>query len=413
MNFDHIFPKPKIVELSAGGALVLPDRITWSSDFESPGIEQRFDEMEWRRVRNFAAGSTLLTIRNRDAGAPASIDKERKDEAYRIEVGTRGISIDALTAHGAFNAVSTLLQMLRLANGAPLPAAVIIDWPDVRMRAFHIALADGDAPSIERFVQFVKTLAGLKYNALVIEYDDRFPWVSHPQIAHRNAYTMVQLQRLLQVAEENFVEAIPLLDSLGHAAPYLVHKEYAHLRELPDRTDELCPQNPGSLMLMKELWPEVLTLHKHSRYAHITGDEVFRMGGFCPKCAKFAREGFEVSPQRGFYNSLRAHIRADKCAKFAREGFEVSPQRGFYNSLRAHIRADRRVPGKLLNPEIPGQGRMHSSPEDFRSFPAQFSLSREESTFFPSPRRPARRKKAKSAPQDLIFHQPRSIFPPS
>jgi hypothetical protein len=308
MDFDCIMPKPKRVILSGGEAFAWPASIVWSCEFASVGIERRLDEMGARRVSTAAEGRPALAIRKGDAGAPASLRGDLRDEAYHLNVGKDGILIEAATAHGAFNGLSTLLQMLKLAKGAPLPTVDIVDWPDVKLRAFHIALANGDAPSIERFVRFVETLASLKYNALVIEYDNRFPWVSHPKIAHRNAYSLEQLGRLVRVAEENFVETIPLLDSLGHAQPYLVHKEYAHLRELPDQVAELCPQHPGSLALMKELWAEVLALHRNSRYAHITGDEVFRMGGFCPQCAEHAAKGTLAKLFTGYYAALSRWI---------------------------------------------------------------------------------------------------------
>ncbi|MBI4977606.1 MAG: family 20 glycosylhydrolase [Spirochaetes bacterium] len=307
MIFENLFPRPKKIIAREQAAFHIVEQFTWSCSFASAGIEQRLNEMGGRAVFGTAERRSVI-IQEHAAFSTVSIPETMRPEAYRLKIDTDGVLIEAATSHGAYNGVSTLTQIVRLAKGKPIPSVEIIDWPDVKLRAFHIALANGDAPSIDRFIRLIRTLADLKYNAVVIEYDNRFPWESHPKIAHRNAYTKEQLHRLIQTAEDHFIETIPLLDSLGHAEPYLVHNEYAHLRELPDQTHEMCPQHPGSLALMKELWTEVLAIHKNSRYAHITGDEVFRMGAFCPKCAEHAANGTLAKLFTGYYAALSRWI---------------------------------------------------------------------------------------------------------
>lgn len=211
-------------------------------------------------------------------------------ESCRINIAATGpVRLHASTAAGAFYGLQTL-KRLRRQDGA-FPGGVFADWPDCAFRGYHFTLDGGMAPSIARMREIIVQLAEWRYNKLVIEYDNRFPLSCHPELVHPNAWSLSELKALIAFAEDHFMEVVPLLDSLGHVKHYLSHPDYAHLAEEPGDTHEMCPQNPGTLALMEEIWSEVIACHANSTYVHLACDEVFSVRHHCPRCRPYAKSG--------------------------------------------------------------------------------------------------------------------------
>ncbi|MCX6985977.1 MAG: family 20 glycosylhydrolase, partial [Lentisphaerae bacterium] len=207
---------------------------------------------------------------------------------------------------GIYYGIQSLRQILQQAS--ILPCMEVIDWPDLSFRGTHITLGSGHMPTFEKLKEILEFLSRLKQNVLVLEYDDRFPFERHPVIPHLGALTKIQIAELVKLAKTLHIQIIPLLDSLGHAQAYLRHPEYKHLAELPRSDAEMCPSNPETLKFVKELWAEVLELHKDAEYAHISGDEVFRLGDFCPQCKKMAQAGKLSELYCDYYRNLSQWI---------------------------------------------------------------------------------------------------------
>jgi prepilin-type N-terminal cleavage/methylation domain-containing protein len=280
------------------------------NDFKSAPVEMEISAI-LDGIRNHhgktghAHGLTL--IREPHLFKDLLTDEAVREQSYTLELNETSATVTAVDEKGAFYALKTLRQILK--TGAAQKSLRIEDWPSLKLRGLHLTLGSGHMPKYERFLQIISTMADYKLNSLVIEYDDRFPWRKHPLLVHEDSYSLEELRNLVKFAEDNFIEAIPLLDSLGHAEQYLKHKEYAHLSENPKSTAEMCPQNPGTLAFMKELWEEVLEIHGNSRFAHITGDEVFRIPeGFCPRCGEYARSGRLGELYTNYYGELSRWI---------------------------------------------------------------------------------------------------------
>lgn len=299
MNCDLIIPKPKIIQ---PGAKLL----TSSEKFN---CVDGFDSARLAHAAAMLAVETgiknLLNIKQVPPSIGDSCDPEIQREAYCLNIGENRIEIQASDERGAFYGLKTLRQLL--SRGNEIRTGKIVDWPDLKLRGFHINLGSGFMPTVAHAKSVIENLSNFKLNTLTLEYDDRFPWQKHHNICHRNAYTRAELQNLLQTASDNFIEVIPLLDSLGHAEQYLIHKEYAHLRELPDQISEMCPCNPATLQFMQELWTEVLEFHPDARYAHITGDEVFRHG-LCPECRNHVGKSTQAKLYTKYYTELSRWI---------------------------------------------------------------------------------------------------------
>ncbi len=210
--------------------------------------------------------------------------EEMPADAYRIEVSAAEGVVAAGGQAGFLCALQTLRQMLRAGR---LPACRIEDRPRLGIRGFHTNLNQQfDRPSVERLLD----LAGrMKLNAVVLEYEARFPYDRHARISASNAFSPEDVAGMLAVAGRSGLEAIPLLQSLGHLDYVLCHEEYAHVREEEKVRHQMCPLNPQSFDLFVEMAEEVLAAHPGIRFLHVGGDET-RQLGVCPRCAERAGE---------------------------------------------------------------------------------------------------------------------------
>ena len=299
MDFRNIIPKLR--KLSANG-----------KSFSSSGLTLLKNEFRTEAILTATkllpqGGTKISILENKSLFESQIKDVNLRNEAYRLDIRKDSVTLEAGSEKGAYYGLQTIRQLFK--NGGEIQEALIEDWPSLKLRGFHLTLGSGHMPTFRRMKEIIRTLAAYKINMLVLEYDDRFPWKKHPALVHPDTYSLEELKELIALAEANCIEVVPLLDSLGHAEQYLCHPEYAHLKERPENIQEMCPQNPAVLEFMKDLWSEVLDIHQNSRYAHITGDEVFRMPeGFCPECSKYAKEGKLAELFTSYYSKLSEWI---------------------------------------------------------------------------------------------------------
>lgn len=214
-----------------------------------------------------------------DAASWAGLDG--RAEGYRLEVTADHAVLCALDAPGLYYGLQTLLQ-LRSPEGE-IPAVSVTDWPDTQLRAMNFDLRQTFSKP-ERLIQYIADFSRYKINALLIEYEDKFPFRRHPEVVHpRHALREAQLEALRQTAHEHFIEIIPLQQSFGHLEYVLRHSQWRHLRETEQSTGELCPSNPASFVLVTELLEEMMDAHPDSRYIHLGCDEVYSLCE-CPQC---------------------------------------------------------------------------------------------------------------------------------
>ncbi|MFB5678168.1 family 20 glycosylhydrolase [Paenibacillus terreus] len=214
-------------------------------------------------------------------------------EGYCLTLSRSTVLIAANDAAGMFYGLQTLRQLLD--QGAPLQAVDITDWPDVPLRCMNYDLRQTFSKP-ELLINYLDTMAAFKTNALLIEYEDKFPFAQHKELAHpRHALTSELLSELLDAAHRNYIEVIPLQQTFGHLEYILGRDEYKHLRETESSTGELCPSRPESFALVSSLLDEVAARHPRSRYLHLGCDEIYSLCE-CPTC----RELFKGSRNQAF-----------------------------------------------------------------------------------------------------------------
>jgi hexosaminidase len=224
-----------------------------------------------------------VTIGAYERGTP---DLPDSPEAYQLVITAGGLRIWARTPHGLFDGLQTLSQLVEQ-GGGKVPWAMIRDWPALRLRGIHLDWKGCMGPA-SYWKETIRLLSRFKINAVLIEYEDKFPYSSHPDIVAPGALTSDEIKALITTAHDHFVEVIPLLQCLGHVEYILRHPAYAALRENGDLT-QLCPQNEGSLRLYRELAEEMIAAHPHSRRFHLGADETRHLGE-CPRCRAVVEE---------------------------------------------------------------------------------------------------------------------------
>ncbi len=230
---------------------------------------------------------------------------QRGEEAYVLFVGTgdgrRGtkkslslvpsVAVIGASARGVFNGVQTLRQIFGAATSHDrqilLPPCEIWDFPDLKLRGWHFfAPLRGELPFAERLLDF---LALLKFNTLVIEVDDRFPYERCPDIAHPQALTKDEWRRFLNQALRLGFEVIPQVQTFGHFGYVLNKPTYRHLSENREPHPRwgyyaYCPSNPETYRVVFDMFDEVLEVFK-PRWFHIGHDEIaFVPIGVCERC---------------------------------------------------------------------------------------------------------------------------------
>jgi hexosaminidase len=278
MNLDLI-PSPRSLCLT-GGELALPAHLA---------IRIAGDDPE----DAFAATCLAEVLRERGVtatigGAAPLVSLARGDgpaEGYRLDIAADGVRITGSDAAGVYYAVQTLIQCL---DGRRLPCLRIDDAPALVHRAIHYDTKHHQ--DTFAYVQsFIREIAGWKANILVWEWEDKLAWRRHPQLGAPGAFTIAQMAELTAYARRHHVEIVPLVQGLGHVPFILKHREFRHLRELPDSDWEFCPLKEGSYELLFQLWSEAIEATPGSRFLHIGSDETYELGlGVACGCAAHA-----------------------------------------------------------------------------------------------------------------------------
>ncbi|XP_076067151.1 hexosaminidase D-like [Oratosquilla oratoria] len=159
----------------------------------------------------------------------------------------------------------------------------MVDFVNRSERLFHLDLK-GAAPRIEYYKKIFPLVASLGATGLLVEYEDMFPYsepYTHLQAPY--AYTPGQIAELQNLAKQNNLSFIPLIQTLGHFEFVLKHDRHRSLRELDPYPNSLCPTHPEAFPLVSGLIHQMVQMHPTIKHLHIGADEVWHLGK-CPRC---------------------------------------------------------------------------------------------------------------------------------
>jgi len=149
--------------------------------------------------------------------------------------------------------------------------------PAFQKRGVHLDLK-GLPPTPERMVELFKLFAEMRYNVVLVEWEDTFPWTVDERFRSPTVYSREDIALFAQTAESLKLELIPLVTSLGHMETPLSVPGYEHLREIPDFEAGLNPLAPGARDLIQSMVDDVLKLLPNVKRFHLGGDEARTFG---------------------------------------------------------------------------------------------------------------------------------------
>ncbi len=147
----------------------------------------------------------------------------------------------------------------------------------IAIRALHLDLK-GLPPTFGRLLELLRSIAAAGYNAVLVEWEDCFPWTVDARFRSPTAFSREQVAEFLAAAARLKLEVIPLVQTLGHMETFLSAPEFARLREVPENNDALNPLAEGAGDLVVSLIKDVLAAMPGIRHFHLGGDEAWSFG---------------------------------------------------------------------------------------------------------------------------------------
>ena len=238
-------------------------------------------------------------------------------EGYILQTNENNVVIAGWDQPGAFYGLQSLRQIIQQQNGQiRVPGLLVRDWPALPFRGIRLYIPGPE--NIAFFKRFLQDFMALyKYNKVILEINcmrlDRHPevnagWIEFSRYmnytrsseplgprgeiknsGHQDAgdgYIIEKddVKRIVDFANQNFIEVIPEIPSLAHV--YYLLTRHPELAEYPGDPwpDTYCPSNPGSYDLMFDVFDEYIEVIKPGM-VHIGHDE-WRGAplNICPRC---------------------------------------------------------------------------------------------------------------------------------
>lgn len=342
----QVIPMPKEVSMQDGGGFVINSDvvITYSDDLgrEAEFLSEYINDVTGLKCAvSSQAGENGKIIR-------LSIDKglSEHDEAYRIVVNDREITVAGSDAAGVFYGIQTLRKSLPMINEehqkVVLPAASIYDYPRFGYRGMHLDPVRHFF-TIDSVKIYVDMLAMHNINTFHFHITDDQGWrieiKKYPELtqvgAYRNGtvvghnspvfdtvrhggfYTQDELRDLVQYAADRHITIIPEIDLPGHMqAALATYPEmgcnggpYEVWRQWGVSDDVLCVGNEKAMLFLEDVLNEVMDVFP-SEIIHIGGDECPKVRWReCPKCqAKIKELGIKGNDKFSAEDLLQSYV---------------------------------------------------------------------------------------------------------
>ena len=180
--------------------------------------------------------------------------------------------------------------------------------------------------AIERHLAHV---ASQGYNAILWEIENKVKFACAPKLASKDAFSREEFQEILAYADRLGLEAIPLMQTFGHAEYVLGLPEYADMREDPKFDDCYCVLNPKTLAFQRALLDEYLAIFgSRLKRFHLGGDEAEHFHT-CAQCKRHDKAALYIGHLEKIAEGLRAKgirpgVWHDMLQRFDKKGSKFS-----------------------------------------------------------------------------------------
>jgi len=188
------------------------------------------------------------------------------------------------------------LLFIALVTFAFSPALSLEAGPSpLPVRGLHLpAPKPEELPLALRFIRDALPKEGV--NVLVMEFDYRYQYKSHPEVTDADALSEEQVKQIVAACHDAGVRLIPLINMLGHqswaAQTFGLLRAHPEFDETPGKYPgnrdiycrSYCPLAPGLHKLVFDLLDELAGVCQADA-VHLGMDEVFLLGeDCCPRC---------------------------------------------------------------------------------------------------------------------------------
>jgi len=252
-----------------------------------------------RHARKFAAQWGLALAADGEIGCDMSgiciaVGDDPADESYTIRADEDGVMVNARGERGAFYALQTL-RGLR-SNGA-FRCAEIEDAPAFPLRAIH---ANADSDALRHLGGLAEKLfAPLKINTIILEC----PFVKWDALQgqhHQQGMSKEDLQKLLDIAEENYIRVYPLIPTYSHSEWFFWNDRDLDMLDNPKDRRSYNSLHPGVRPKLARLFDEVIKAFRNPEFFHISHNELFGAHPVAP-------EGRRAGIAKLFYDDTMWH----------------------------------------------------------------------------------------------------------
>lgn len=208
------------------------------------------------------------------------------EEAYHLQVDDSRIKLRANSAHGIFNGLQTLFQLME--GDSYVSGCDIVDFPAYTWRGYMVDVGR-NYQSLELLKQQIDQMARYKLNVFHFHLTEDVAWrlqiKKYPQLTNaehmlRNKgqfYSIAQLKELIEYCKERYITLVPEIDMPGHSAAFT-------------RAMGTDMQSEKGLQIVKNIIEEVCTTYDVP-YIHIGADEVkINNRQFLPEVTKLIQE---------------------------------------------------------------------------------------------------------------------------
>ncbi len=265
-----IIPKPKKLQWNSGrfalnsNTILIAEPGTKAADLIQREVHDRF-KWDWK-------------IASRGKGIRFKLTTGGEREHYAISATPDGATITSCGQAGLFYGAQTLLQMIQRDDKGPYISAVTVDdWPSLAFRGVHLFTGKDAMPLQRKLVE--RIFARYKFNHLVLE-SDYTQWDTNPKLTVERSVPKDQIREYVKLARENFLEPIPLVQSLGHSEWMFTNGQNTDLAEDSKARYAYAVTNPKTYNFIEKIYDETLDLFDSTRYFHIGHDEVKNIGDY-------------------------------------------------------------------------------------------------------------------------------------
>ena len=170
--------------------------------------------------------------------------KLNANEAYKLQVSSQGITIEATTEQGVYWAIQTLRQLTeKKGDRAYIKGCRITDWPAFRIRGFMQDVGRSYI-SLEELKREIAILSRYKINVFHWHLTENqswrleskvFPMINDSINTTRmpgKYYTLEEAKELVAFCKQHHVMLIPELDMPGHSAAF--ERTFRHNMQSPE-----------------------------------------------------------------------------------------------------------------------------------------------------------------------------------